>query len=478
MKPALVFASLGAGLKASQIVSYFGAGFMIAGGVSVLLSKPAIDGHGIGSFYILAFGSWVWWSLATSRALLLIQDAQRLRLPTAASSALAGLGVHFVCIVILPAIVLAMRGAVGISAMLAFGTCFALMTWIAPLLPSSLSLAGSLAGLVPLAFWILADKGYLPGVRDSGFPLYAWSAAVAMAAVAFYRRSALLGEAGGERSLILGRVRKQLVTGGVGWDTSIQDFTGFGTAQGIQLENAGPRHPVRAMQAWLGNPFAPVSAPMQLRRYLLPLFVSVLTALVFVSMKLVGTMDLVVAMFGQNTYFVLRSIFVPRLRAVFAGQSSDLDWLGTQPGIGRGAAVKRVVLGAVYRPFLLACAMQFVFILVLAQAMSGTIAHQFEHGSGFRLASVAVALIIGDAAAAILMLNALVGRAVHTFSEILLIIVAMFVATTLPDVPYASTTRNVLEIMLVSTLIVPLAWSGISAWHKFQRRPHPFLLDS
>lgn len=480
MKFTRLFASFGAGLKPSQIWMYVAAGLTIVSGTISLLSKSESSAHSLGSFYFLAFGLFVWWSVVANRAWLLTQDIQRLRMPVAATSVFVGLGVHFICTVLAPALLCAICGAAGASAMLAFATCMALLTLIAPLLPNSLGTASGAFGLLPVLCWLLADKGVLPGVRDAGFPLYAWSAATVMAVVLVVRYRALLAQTADDASdgFVLGRYRRQLIAGGFNADSALQDQPTLAAEKQVRLERAGPGNPAQVVRAWLGAPFAPMSLPTQVRHYLLPLTLSAAAALVFVAVGMVNTMALVIIIFGQNIYFAQRNLFLPRLQRVFAGNGGDVEFLGTLPGMGSGSTARHAALAAVFTPFLTACAMQFVFVVALARAMSGVIGHQLQHGQSFDLASIFVALICADLGLAVLLLNAMVGRTVSRWAEVPLLLLAMFVALTLTHVPFASTVLNALEAALVSAFAVPLAWAGISAWRAYRRRPHPFLLDS
>lgn len=482
MKPAQAFAAFGIGLSATQKIVYAGAAVMLFSGTMSLLQGDHLDGKGIGPFYFLAFAGIMWWSVAANRTLMLVQDAYRLRMPAAIRATLAGLIVHFVCIVAAPAAVAAVHGSAGFSAMLAFGTCLALGAFAAPVLPRTFSLAGGMVGLLPLLCWLLANKGILPGVRDNGFSLWAWSAAAAMAYFLYHRRHALLEDSTDDTAdggtLLLGRYRRQLLSGSSGWDASLQDFSTPGATKRIRLDAAKPGNPVQAVQVWLGNPFAPVSVPMQAQRYLLPLLISVLTAFLFVSLHLVNNMGLVVIIFGQNAFMTLRNLFVPRLISAFAGNGGDLELLGTQPGIGSGETAKRAVLVAVFKPLLIGCAVQFVCMVALAQAMSGIIGEQLVHGNVFQISSVVAALVCGDVFVAVLMLNALIGRAIARWNEVLLLILAMLIALTIGNAPFASPYVNALVITLLLGFFVPLAWLGVRAWREFRRRAHPFVLGS
>ncbi len=473
--------TFGVGIRPLQVVAYIGAGGLMLGGGLGLLTTKTVASVGLNPLFFYGCGQCLWWSTTAGRALLLMEDAHLLRIPQLIFAVLISLLMHFLVLALIPAAILSEQRAAGFSALLAFNTLIVLSMFLSQLLPSTWSMASGAAGLLPFVMYLLAGRGLMPGVRDAGFALLGWGV-IALLALVFAWRLRALFQAGSDNStdgnrLVLQRFRRQLLSGSGGANLTSLDLSSLGVAKYAQLDSAGPDEPVRALQAWLGSPFTPVPAWMQFRRYALPLLLMVAAAALAVAMGIINSMALVIVIFGQNAYLVVRNIFLPRLQAVFAGKDSDVELLALLPGLGNGQRAKRIALNAIYRPWLIACAVQFLIIFVAIVALRTEIGQQMRvPGEVLNLSSVAIMLLLTDLVAGTLMLNAIVGRITSLWIDLLMLLPAMFISILWAHFPFSTIANNVLGMLLLLAFVVPLAWLLVPAWRRFQSRPHPFLL--
>ena len=427
---------------------------------------------------LLAVATFFLWAFWFARAVLVQIAARAARMPALEREVPRGLAAMLAATVLLPGLVLA---GFGVDATLALGTL------------ACVALAGLLFALLPRG--VAALMGFGPmlsnavGLSDAlgAIDVHRWLPALAamLALCAWWRWRVVI--AGGERMsavswwqpMVFALCQQRGLFGG--WqrlgDANAQMARMPTWLQKVDLRGLGPATPVRALRAWLGAPFAPMTPRSRLLQLGLILGLSLLFPLAMISTRHhgEGVWFGLMAWVGLFGGMMLAIGFAPRLHGLRQRASGELAELALLPGWGGAAQARGILLRAVAVP-LLATAAAMALMMFAAARMIGT------DGAGY--AMVVAALLGAVLTGGVACLLPLSGRALSlpwglAYFALGLPLMAVTTIGIAPGLHAKLLAAGVLPWLFAAWLVMDVVLLGCigQLWRRLQRRPHPFLLQ-
>lgn len=457
----------------------------LVGGIVVwqIARTPEKGAHGI--VMLGAIGAVPLWASWFSRVLAVQAAGRSLRMPRTDSDTWWALGFAAVVTLLLPA---ALATFAGVDARIAYGGMLTAGAagMLVMLLPGAL-MAGGIAGFgwlvilgaaVPQEWW---PQAWLSQGSVSLDPLFVarqlpWLAMV-LAALVAWRWRTLLDVAGrAER-----KPGRAAVLDFAHADAGTRDESDL-TRQlpdwmwpAGQIEPAGPARPARAMGAWLGTPFAPLSRGQAAVQWALAgVVVLVLCVVVFGNVDVHPFAALVFGCGLAGGLLGTVGSYGQRLVVVRRPRSAEWSELALLPGWGDAAAARTILLRTVLTP-ISQLAAGLVVLLLVALIPGG-----FGAGDVLLVALSTVAVWL---AAFVGCLWPLSGRQPGGVQATVLYLVGVVL-------PVASTLAATTDLEqwlgagagIGGTLawVFALAWllaCSRAGWRRFHAQPHPFLQE-
>jgi hypothetical protein len=368
-------------------------------------------------------------------------------------------------------------GASFISA-LALDTDIVLAALLALILPKRLSLMGTIGLLGGALLWLLYCAGIVPGVRDAGFATFGWSLAAMLSGVSAWawRRlfhSDLDSAAGRLETIFAGRRQLLIINAGGLGGANASTSRRTSRAIDLQLHRTQGNEPAPSLRLWLGGAFAPATIGTRFWQIASPTLGAVFVGIVIslLTSRAEGArefgMFLSVMLCLQGTVLLL-----PPLERLFCRKNTELELLALLP---TGADAKRTVLAAVFQPLLGLSAAQALPGLIALFSLQAT---SWAAHARNAVAELGLVIVFAIAATVVCALRSLVGRPTPKIVSFLFYTGLVEIGIVVQFFPFSTIWANAAVVGLLLALAVLLVWSGISAWREFQRRPHPFLLNS
>lgn len=442
--------------------------------------------------HVLAIIDCLFWAFVLPRALLLANEAHRLRLPTLAREAIASLLLYAVLTIALPATLLAAWDGNGMVALteLALGAGIGMGYASLPLW---------------LAFWAfltpaLSDYAYLwlptPATDSSGFLHWASPLAMALwALIALNWRRAARCDDGTTRwftpQVLRWRRLSTFGRNGAKLEAEMLRRRSPHWQPSIELRGVGPAKPALSLRVALGGWSAPQTMASRLHQCGQALLgtgfvVAVLAAMQYLAHDRTGLAiySAMLAMLPSPTaiafflsLFAAMACFVraDALRMRWSRNNAELPLLALLPGLGDAAQARRHLLRASLGPTLL---MQAVFLAVVLGLA------RWERLAAGDLALLLLALGSAMFATAALGVAALGGTALRShWQSALTIAASILIITTscaaifrfggkvLAEYAFAAPAFFALWAALIACLLI----LGRRGRHAYRKRPHPFL---
>jgi hypothetical protein len=456
----------------------------------VLLRRSA--GAGPGLAHGLAVIDCLFWAAVVPRALVLANEARRLRLPVLERAAAISTVLYAALTIVLPAVVVAMLGGSGVVALaeLALGAGIG-MGYAA--LPLWLGIWACLAPLLDdhLGAWLPMPASDPVGFLHWAAPV----AAVLWAMIALCWRRAARCDDDASRWLKPLALRWRALSAqgrnGARLEAELLRRRSSRMQPGIDLRRVGPDYLVRGLRVALGGWGVPQTVASRLRQAGLVLLnvlfaFALLAALRHVSndqpraiaytvvLSMLASAPVIafaLGLFGA----VLGPVRADALRARWSRDNAELAVLALLPGVGGAAHAKRALLKASVLPTLLAQAALLAGMLGVAL---------WAHLPGGNAALLLLAQGGGMLATFALSVAALGGTAWHRGWQSLLIIAAIVLMLTTTGAALFRFGDNLLAQRLALSPIFLALWIALLAillaigrrgWRAFWHQPHPFL---
>ncbi|MGS0999516.1 hypothetical protein [Rhodanobacter sp. UC4436_H3] len=456
----------------------------------VLLRRSA--GAGPGLAHGLAVIDCLFWAAVVPRALVLANEARRLRLPALERAAAISTVLYAALTIALPAAVVAMLGGSGVVALaeLALGASVGMGY---ATLPPWLGVWACLAPLLDdhLGAWLPMPVSDPVGFLHWVAPV----AAVLWTTIALcWRRAARCDDEASRwlKPLAL-RWRALSAQGrnGAKLETELLRRRSSRMQPGVDLRRVGPDYLVRGLRVALGGWGVPQTVASRLRQAGLVLLNVLFAFALLATLRHVSNdqphaiaYTVVLSMFASTPVIafalslfgaVLGPVSADALRARWSRDNAELAVLALLPGLGDAAHAKRALLKASVVPTLLAQAALLAGMLGVAL---------WAHLPGGNAALLLLAQGGGMLATFALSVAALGGTAWHRGWQSLLIIAAIVLMLTTTGAALFRFGDNLLAQRLALSPIFLALWIALLAillaigrrgWRAFWCQPHPFL---
>jgi hypothetical protein len=449
-------------------------------------------GAGSGLTHGLAVVDCLLWAGVLPRALVLANEARRLRLPALERAAAISTVLYTVLAIALPAAVMALLGGSGVVALAELALGAGIGMGYATLPPW----LGVWACLAPLLDDHLDAWLPMPAHDPSGFLHWAVPvAAVLWAAIALCWRRAARGDDEASRwlkPLVLSwRARSAPGRNDARLEAQWLRRRNSRMQPAVDLRGVGPDSLVRGLRVALGGWGVPQTVGSRLRQAGLVVLNVLFAFALLATLRQVSddqphaiAYTIVLSMFASTPVIafalglfgaVLGPVRADALRARWSRDNAELAILALLPGVGDAAHAKRALLGASLLPTLLAQAALLAGMLGVAL---------WTHLPGGNVALLLLAQGAGMIATFALSVAVLGGTAWQRGWQSVLIIAAIVMMVTTTGAALFRFGDNLLASRLAASPIFLALWSallvallaiGRRGWRAFWRQPHPFL---